>query len=98
MLSCVVLIVVLFVESYQLFSSLQILTAISRQREVVALERRYWDDVLKRHAGYRDAYFKAGVLSYQLGEKDRASKYIYKALEIDPEFEEGWNFVKKVGF
>ncbi len=96
LLVCSFLLVVILGAMYQLFESVQILSFTSRQRDAVIAERAYWEDVIRRHEGYRDAYFKAGVLSYQLGARDKARLYVQKALEIDPEFEEARDFVKKV--
>lgn len=91
------LLVSIMLRGYQLFEGFQILGTASAHRQQVEQERMYWQDVVSRHAGYRDAYFKLAVLSYQLGEKDKAKTYLTTTLEIDPNFKEGREFAKKMG-
>ena len=66
------------------------------KREELVEEKSYWEDVLKRHPGYRDAAFKLAVLSFQLGSQDQARKYIDLTLQIDPNFKQGRVFVDKL--
>lgn len=49
----------------------------------------YWQSVVEKRPDYRDGYFQLSVLSYQIGKKDDAIVYLEKALQIDPNFEEG---------
>jgi len=61
---------------FQLFEGIQVLHAATSKREGLLKEQSYWQDVVSRHPGYRDAEFKLAVLSYQLGEKDKAKNYL----------------------
>lgn len=91
------LLVSIMLRSYQLIEGMHFLRQASAQRQDILSQREYWEDVVKRHEGYRDAYFKLAVLSYQLGEKEKARTYLQTTLEIDPNFKEGREFGKKVG-
>lgn len=91
------LLVSIMLRGYQLVGGLHFLRVASAQRQEIEKERVYWEDVVKRHEGYRDVYFKLAVLSYQLGETDKARTYLRNTLDIDPNFKEGREFAKKVG-
>ena len=91
------LLVSIMLRGYQLFEGVETLQAASNQRQELAGERAYWEDVVARHPGYRDAYFKLAVLSYQLGEKGKAKEYLETSLSIDPNFSQGREFSKQVG-
>jgi len=91
------LLVSIMLRGYELFEGFQILHVASAQRQEVETERGYWQEVAKKHPGYRDAYFKLAVLSYQLGEKEQAKGYLQEAMTIDRNFKEGLDFAKKVG-
>lgn len=91
------LLVSIMLKGYQLFLGIQTLHAATMDRAVLNQESRYWQDVIARHPGYRDAEFKLAVLSYQLGEKDKSKHYLQEALIIDPNFKEGREFAKQVG-
>ena len=58
-------------------------------RSKVLEQISYWNSVVEKRADYRDGYFQLSVLSYQIGKKDDAIVYLEKALQIDPNFEEG---------
>ncbi len=92
-----VLLVTIILRGYELFQGIQVLEAATTKRDEIAKERTYWQDVVSRHPGYRDAEFKLAVLSYQLGEKEKAKEYLNEALTIDPNFKEGREFAKQVG-
>lgn len=50
-------------------------------------ELSYWQDVVRQHDDYRDAYFKIATIQYQLGEINQAQKSLEKVLALDPNFE-----------
>ena len=92
-----ILLVTIILRGYELFEGIQVLEAATTKHEDIAKERAYWIDVATRHPGYRDAEFKLAILSYQLGEKDKAKEYLDETLTIDPNFKEGREFAKQVG-
>ncbi len=92
-----VLLVTIILRGYELFQGIQVLEAATTKYDDIVKEREYWIGVASRHPGYRDAEFKLAVLSYQLGEKDKAREYLNEVLTIDPNFKEGREFAKQVG-
>jgi tetratricopeptide (TPR) repeat protein len=84
-------------KGYMLIREVQALHTAQIQRAEIAEQLVYWENVLAKHAGYRDAYFKASVLAYQLGEKDKAKQYLIEAMALDPNFSDGKVFGEKTG-
>lgn len=66
------------------------------KRQELLLEKNYWQDVIRRHPGYRDATFKLAVLSLRLGQKDDAKMYIDQTLQIDPNFKAGRELAQRL--
>ncbi len=62
------------------------LLALKSKRDVVEKDKAVWQSIIQNYPGYRDGYYQAGVLSYKLGELDKANEYAQKAEEIDPSF------------
>ncbi len=91
------LLVSIMLKGFQLFEGIQTLHAASNQREELKKEQQYWADVVSRHPGYRDAEFKLAVVTYQLGDKDKARAYLNEVFTIDPNFKEGREFARQVG-
>lgn len=65
------------------------LQAAAEKREELQKQQQYWEKVVVEHEGYRDAYFQLALLSYQLGERNKAQRYMDQVLELDPNFEPG---------
>jgi len=80
----------------ELRENLAIVSVNSTKRQELLEEKKYWEDVLKRHPGYRDAAFKLAVLSLQLGLKSDAKKYNDQVLQIDPNFKPGRDLVERL--
>jgi len=80
----------------ELRTGLITIQAQSAQHTELLAQMGYWEGVLKRHPGYRDAAFKLATLSYQLGLKDQAKNYIDLTLKIDPNFQQGRTFLDKM--
>lgn len=83
-------------KSAELIQSVQAVQTLDQQRNALLDEKTYWEQVVAKHEGYRDAYFKLAVISYQLGEREQMHKYLDKALEIDPNFQEGREFKSNI--
>lgn len=73
----------------QVSVSLQAYRQAKGERDRVVYELSFWEQVLRIHPDYRDAYFKVALLRYQLGDPVSSKGYLQKAMEIDPNFEEG---------
>ena len=84
-------------KGYHLISRVEALRVAQVQRSELSGQLQYWEEVIQKHQGYRDAYFKAAVLSYQLGEKAKAKRYLEEVLALDPNFREGRDFGEQTG-
>lgn len=85
------------IKGYEITQAFLLLRKASAQESYIREERTYWEDVVKRHPGYRDAYFKLAILSFQLGEREKAKEYLQEVFLIDPNFEEGRKLAKELG-
>lgn len=92
------LLVSIFLRSYEILEGEKVLHAASIQRQSLESQKTYWLRVIRDYPGYRDAYFKLAVLSYQLGDKKQAKTYLDSTLSIDPNFKEARKFIEQVGF
>lgn len=64
------------------------LNNINIQRQKIQSEISFWQSVLQKYPGYKDAYFKIAILEYQLKDYKNAIKDNDKALLLDPNFED----------
>lgn len=67
------------------------------QREQVLKELAYWKGMVQKFEGHRDIYYRIAALNYRLGKKDESKLFVRKALELDPNFQEGRVLGAKVG-
>jgi len=85
---CAGLIMAITLEGMSLNYNLQEGTQLQAERDKVAKEVVYWKQVADTYSGYRDIYYRIAALQYKLGNKEESKKYIQKALELDPNFED----------
>jgi len=57
-----------------------------------------WQKFLEKRPGYRDAYLQLAILSFKLGQKQEAQKYLEEALIIDPNYKPAKKLKKKLSF
>lgn len=74
---------------WQAYENINQVTKIQIQRKEAEHQVSYWENVVKEHPNYRDAYFTLALLEYQLGNSANARSYLDKTFYIDPNFEEG---------
>lgn len=86
--SCVLIFV--FVELLDQYQALQEEQA-SMKNELV-----YWEQAIATVPNSPDLYFQAAVVAFQLGDKNRASDYVVKALQLDPNFEHAKQLQEKI--
>ncbi len=91
------LLMAISMKGYQFVQVTEALQSAQSQRSELEAERKYWLDVSEKYSGYRDAYFKVALVSYQLGDVDLAKKYLIEAMALDPNFKEGREFGQKTG-
>lgn len=81
-----VLSVLIVMQLIDLGRSVYIIRVANAQKEATREELMYWEDVIGRFPGYRDAYFRAYLLSSRLNDKEKAQRYLGELLRIDPGF------------
>jgi len=57
------------------------------KRQNLQNQINFWESVWQKYPGYKDAYFRAAILEYQLSDFQKAQDYNQKALMLDPNFE-----------
>ena len=62
--------------------------AVRDKREEAAKLFSYWDTIAKVHPSYPDAFYQAAWYSYVLGNREKASELLEKALLLDPDYKE----------
>lgn len=92
-----ILLMAVIITGVNLWQNSGALARIKQERARYVQEIAYWKRVVDKYQGYRDGYFKLALLTYQLGEKAQARSYLQKAMELDPNFQEGRAFAQKLG-
>lgn len=64
------------------------------QRLILTQQMNLWEGIAQKYPTYRDAYFQAAVLAYQLKETEKEKQYLSKALELDPNYVPAQNLEK----
>jgi tetratricopeptide (TPR) repeat protein len=59
---------------------------ISNQRQNLQSKANFWQAIIDKYDGYKDAYFQKALLEYSLGQIDKAKADNSKALLLDPNF------------
>ncbi len=81
-----ILSILIVMRLFELGRSMYVLRVASIQKESSREQLVYWEGVIERFPGYRDAYFRAYLLAAKLSETDKAQKYMGELLRIDPGF------------
>jgi len=59
---------------------------INSQRQNLQGKANFWQAIIDKYDGYKDAYFQKAVLEYNLGQITKAKDDNQKALLLDPNF------------
>jgi tetratricopeptide (TPR) repeat protein len=59
---------------------------INNQRQDLQGKANFWQSIIDKYDGYKDAYFQKALLEYRLGQIDKAKADNSKALLLDPNF------------
>ena len=78
-------IVVFTVKTYQ---NLDQAIQINNQRQILQGKINFWQSIIDKYDGYKDAYFQKALLEYNLGQIQKAKEDNLKALLLDPNFED----------
>ncbi len=77
-----------------LYNNTQEKKRVDVERERITKELNFWKSFISEHKDYRDAYFQAAILEYELGNKDLAKSYLKQGLALDPNSEKGRSIEK----
>ena len=69
--------------------NIQAKQVIDLEREELTKDLKFWENFIAKHQDYKDAYFKASILEYKLGDKAQAKIYVEKGLSLDPNSKDG---------
>jgi len=61
---------------------------INNQRQILQGKINFWQSIIDKYDGYKDAYFSKRLLEYNLGQIQKAKEDNLKALLLDPNFED----------
>lgn len=67
----------------------QELTYLIEARGIIAQSAFSEQSVVARYPGYRDGYFAEAMQYYRLGDIEKSSMYLEKAMQLDPNFPQG---------
>lgn len=84
----------IFVVSFNLYTNIKIEKKLGDEKVNVINQITFWNNQIELRPDYRDGYFTLAVLSYQIGEYEKAKLNLNKALSLDPNFEKGREFEK----
>ena len=82
------LLIILALQSVELKGNMLQADQVVQDREQLLQEVVYWKQIADTYSGYRDIYYRIATLQYKLGNTQESKKYLQKALELDPNFEE----------
>lgn len=78
------LIVLSLITIFDLLSNVQKEREQTFQREKLISELKTWESIAQEFPNFKDAYYELAVISYKLGDFEKAREYIKKALFLDP--------------
>lgn len=82
------LLIAVALQSVELRGNMLQANGVAQDRQKLEQEVVYWKQIADTYSGYRDIYYRIATLQYKLGNKEESKKYLQKALELDPNFEE----------
>ncbi|MCL4386782.1 tetratricopeptide repeat protein [Patescibacteria group bacterium] len=85
--SIAVLLGIIFL-SLNLYKNIQIKNNVEAERQKLTSDVQFWESIVHKYKGYRDAYFKLAVLEYQLKDFDKSKEYLNQAIKLDPNFKD----------
>ena len=82
-----ILTVGIIISSFKFYKNYVSYQKLSEKRQNLQSQINFWQSVWQKYPGFKDAYFQAAVLEYQLSDLQKAKDYNKKALMLDPNFE-----------
>ncbi len=83
------ILVAVLVVSFNLYSNIKEEKRINDQKVVVLNQKAFWENEVKMHPNYRDAYFSSALINYQLQDYKKSKYYLNYVFRLDPNFKEG---------
>ena len=75
--------------SYQLSLTTKQWLALQHKRAELQIQLKLWEDIAQKYPSYRDAYFEASLIAYQLNNREKAWVLVQKVMQLDPNFAQG---------
>jgi len=85
----IVFILTAVIVGVDLYENIKVKQEIDNAREKLTQELKFWKSFIEKNNRYRDAYLKASVLEYKLGNVSAAKMYAEKGLSLDPNSKDG---------
>jgi len=82
--------------SLRFVDSVKAYNAVLDEKQTLLKQKSYWQSVVTQFPDYRDAHFRLGVLLYQEGDRQQARVEVKKALQLDPLFVQGREFLARI--
>ena len=88
-LGIVIIIIAIIFLSFDFYNNFKKQEIIASQRSEVIKDLNFWNREVIEKPNYRDGYFSLSLIYYQLGDYKNSIDNLDKAMNIDPNFEEG---------
>lgn len=88
-IGAICILVAILLVTFDLFSNLNQESKLANEKFALLKEQAFWQEEIKSHSGYRDAYFGLALSDYQLNNTVAAKQNLGKVLSLDPNFKEG---------
>ena len=82
-----ILTVGIVVFSFRFYKNYASYQKLLEKRQNLQSQISFWQSVWQKYPRFKDAYFQAAILEYQLSDLQKAQDYNKKALMLDPNFE-----------
>jgi tetratricopeptide (TPR) repeat protein len=78
----------IFLTSISFYQKASDYRKISQERKSIQEKINFWQSIINKYEGYKDAYFQIALLEFKRGNIKKALEYNKKALLLDPNFED----------
>ncbi len=87
-----ILVIIVSLETFDIYRNLNHMKKAEAEREKISKEINFWENEVKNHPDYRDAYLELAVLEYRFGDSQKAKEFTKKTLELDPIYKPALDF------
>ena len=71
-----------------IWANLLLQISFTQERSQLQNEVTYWENIANKYKGYRDVDYRIAALQYKLGNISESQKYVKKALQLDPNYQD----------